>query len=85
MRYIGKILSISVHRKLGTVQYNLQDGSETFAHTTKFFFKDCINFEPEVGMEVSFELAPFRALHVKELKGHGNVILLNFERNGGKC
>lgn len=85
MRYIGRILSVSSHRPLGTIEYEIADGSETFKHTLKFYNVDCVNFRPQAGMEVSFELAPFRALNIKELKGHGQVFMVNFERQGGKA
>jgi hypothetical protein len=85
MRYIGRIISISSFKPLGVLEYQVQDGEDTFSHKVKFFFGDCSNFRPEVGLEVSFELAPFRALNLKELKGHGKVFLVNFTTGDYSC
>ena len=85
MRYLGRIIEISKFKPMGTVSYMVQDGTDTFTDTVRFMFKDCANFRPEVGLEVSFELAPFRALHLKELKGHGKVFLVNFTTGDYKC
>lgn len=85
MRYFGKILSMSTFRPYGTIEYEIADGSDTFKHVLKFNTKDCLEFVPKVGQEVSFELAPFKAVSIRELKDHGKVFLVNFERPGGKA